>query len=57
MIVHEAGHYWVARRFGMRVLKFSIGFGPTLYRHRPRGSDTVYRSLSSPSWRTCRSPG
>jgi regulator of sigma E protease len=43
MIVHEAGHYFVARRFGMRVLKFSIGFGPTLYKHRPRGSDTVFQ--------------
>jgi regulator of sigma E protease len=43
MIVHEAGHYFVARRFGMRVLKFSIGFGPTLYRHRPRGSETVFQ--------------
>ena len=25
--VHEFGHYWVARRLGIRVLRFSIGFG------------------------------
>jgi regulator of sigma E protease len=27
---HELGHYWVARFFGVRILKFSIGFGRTL---------------------------
>ena len=25
--VHEFGHFWVARRCGVKVLKFSIGFG------------------------------
>jgi regulator of sigma E protease len=43
MVVHEGGHYIAARRFGMRVQKFSIGFGPTLYRHRPIGSPTTYQ--------------
>jgi regulator of sigma E protease len=43
MIVHEGGHYLAARRCGMRVQKFSIGFGPTLYRHRPSGSPTTYQ--------------
>ena len=28
--VHEYGHFWVARRCGVRVLKFSIGFGKSL---------------------------
>src|SRR6187455_846576 len=28
---HEFGHFWVARRFGIRVLKFSIGFGRPLW--------------------------
>ncbi|MXX17008.1 MAG: RIP metalloprotease RseP, partial [Gammaproteobacteria bacterium] len=28
--VHEFGHFWVARKLGIRVLKFSIGFGRTL---------------------------
>lgn len=27
---HELGHYWVARRCGVRVLKFSVGFGKVL---------------------------
>jgi regulator of sigma E protease len=29
--VHEFGHYWVAKRCGVRVLRFSIGFGRALY--------------------------
>ena len=29
--IHEFGHYWVARRCGVRVLRFAIGFGRTLY--------------------------
>ena len=28
--VHEFGHYWVARRLGFKVLRFSIGFGQPL---------------------------
>jgi regulator of sigma E protease len=43
MIVHESGHHLVARAFNMRVLRFSIGFGPAIWRHQPRGSDTVYQ--------------
>ena len=30
--VHEFGHYWVARRLGFKVLRFSVGFGPALWR-------------------------
>src|SRR5580700_12799 len=43
MIVHEGGHYVAARRFGMRVVRFSIGFGPTLWRHKPKDSPTIYQ--------------
>jgi regulator of sigma E protease len=43
MVVHEGGHHLVARAFGLRVLRFSIGFGPVLWRHQPRGSSTVYQ--------------
>jgi regulator of sigma E protease len=30
--VHEFGHFWVARRFGFKVLRFSVGFGKPLYK-------------------------
>src|SRR5271165_3022847 len=43
MIVHEGGHYFAARKFGMRVVRFSIGFGPTIWKHQPKGSPTVYQ--------------
>jgi regulator of sigma E protease len=31
VFVHEFGHYWVARRCGVRIMEFSIGFGPELW--------------------------
>lgn len=43
MVVHEGGHLLVARAFGMRVVKFSIGFGPTLWRRKPKDSPTTYQ--------------
>ena len=43
MVVHEGGHYLAARRFGMRVTKFSIGFGPTIWKHRPKNSPTTFQ--------------
>jgi regulator of sigma E protease len=33
---HELGHFWVARRFGIRVEVFSIGFGPSMWSRRDR---------------------
>lgn len=43
VIVHEAGHYLAARAFGMRVLRFSIGFGPTIAKWQPPNSTTVFQ--------------
>ncbi|WP_435955155.1 sigma E protease regulator RseP [Dryocola sp. BD626] len=34
--VHEFGHFWVARRCGVRVERFSIGFGKALWRRSDR---------------------
>jgi regulator of sigma E protease len=31
--VHEFGHFWVARKLGVKVLRFSIGFGKPLLKH------------------------
>jgi regulator of sigma E protease len=36
--VHEFGHYWVARRLGFKVLRFSVGFGRALW-SRVGGAD------------------
>lgn len=35
--VHEFGHYWVARRVGVKVLRFSIGYGKPIWSHQLRG--------------------
>src|SRR4051812_42009753 len=44
--VHEYGHYRVAVACGVKVLRFSIGFGKVLYRWKPRrqraGQDTEF---------------
>ena len=43
---HEFGHYWVARRLGVRVLRFSVGFGKPLWRRVARdGSEFVIAAL------------
>ncbi|ARU95090.1 sigma E protease regulator RseP [Tatumella citrea] len=34
--VHEFGHFWVARRCGVWVERFSIGFGPALWRKKDK---------------------
>ncbi|MFT4272447.1 MAG: sigma E protease regulator RseP [Pantoea sp.] len=34
--VHEFGHFWVARRCGVKVERFSIGFGKALFSRRDR---------------------
>ena len=31
IVVHEAGHFLVARKFGVKIEKFSIGFGPKIF--------------------------
>ena len=33
---HEFGHYWVARRCGVKVLRFSVGFGKAIWKHVAR---------------------
>jgi regulator of sigma E protease len=43
MVVHEGGHYLAARRYGMRVVRFSIGFGPTLWRSRRTADGTIFQ--------------
>ena len=34
--VHEFGHFWVARRCGVHVLRFSVGFGKPLWSIRDK---------------------
>jgi len=40
--VHEFGHFWVARRCGVKVLKFSIGFGKPIWKKTSSVDGTEY---------------
>ncbi len=39
---HEFGHFWVARKLGVKVIRFSIGFGKPLWTHQANPSATEY---------------
>lgn len=44
--VHEFGHFWVARRCGVKVLRFSVGFGrPLLSRRDRHGTEFVVAGI------------
>lgn len=40
--IHEFGHFWVARKMDVKVLKFSIGFGRSVWSRRGRVDGTEY---------------
>lgn len=43
---HEYGHYWAARRCGVRVLRFSVGFGKPLFKRVDRrGTEWVVAGI------------
>jgi len=44
---HEFGHFWVAKRLGVKVLKFSIGFGKPLWKrtYGPDRTDYVIAAI------------
>lgn len=48
VIVHESGHYLAARAFKMRVLRYSIGFGPTLFKYKAKDSPTTFQVAAIP---------
>jgi regulator of sigma E protease len=45
--IHEFGHFWVARRVGVKVLTFSIGFGPVLCKWKDK-QGTQYQLAAIP---------
>ena len=45
IVVHEFGHFWVARRCGVKVLRFSVGFGPVIAEWRDRRQTAFALSL------------
>ncbi len=45
VLIHEYGHFWMARRFGVRIEKFSVGFGKPIIKWHGKRDNTEY-SLS-----------
>jgi len=45
--VHEFGHYWVAKKLGFKVLRFSIGFGKPLWMRVGPGPDHTEYCLAA----------
>ena len=43
IFIHEFGHFWVARRLGMKVEEFAIGFGPKIYSWKRDGIEYSLR--------------
>ena len=44
--VHEYGHFWMARRMGIKVLRFSIGFGRVLWSRRDaEGTEYAFSAI------------
>lgn len=46
--VHEFGHFWVAHRLGVKVLRFSVGFGKPIWSWRKGADQTEYVIASVP---------
>ncbi len=52
VFVHEFGHYYYARKYGVRVTDFSIGFGKELFGWNDKYGTTV-ESVPITSWGIC----
>lgn len=50
VFIHEYGHFWVARRFGVRIEKFSIGFGKPIIKWQGKRDYSQHRTEYSLSW-------
>ena len=40
--IHEFGHFWVARKVGVKVIRFSVGFGKVLWSYQKNPESTEY---------------
>lgn len=48
ILIHEGGHFFFARRFGVPVKEFSIGMGPKILSRKSKKYDTVYSIRALP---------
>src|SRR5574344_3116155 len=45
---HEAGHLFMAKKFGVYCEEYSIGFGPKLFSHKRKGGETTFSVRAIP---------
>jgi regulator of sigma E protease len=45
---HEFGHFWIARKVGVKVIRFSIGFGKVLWSYQKTADSTEYAISAIP---------
>ncbi len=45
--IHEYGHFWVARKLGVKVLRYSVGFGKPLYTYISKDEDKIEYVLAA----------
>src|ERR1700738_3830177 len=57
VVLHEYGHFIIARRTGVRVTDFAMGMGPTLLKWTSPRSGTVYRLNAFPIGGYCQMKG
>ncbi len=48
IVVHEGGHYFVARWCKMKIDRFSLGFGPGILKHTSKKSGTIFQLAPIP---------
>lgn len=46
--IHEFGHFWVARKMDVKVLKFSVGFGRTIWSRHSKKDNTEFAIAAIP---------
>ena len=51
ILIHEAGHFFVAKLCKVKVNQFAIGFGPTIW--KKQGKETLYALRLVPLRRLC----
>ncbi len=45
--VHEFGHFWVARKLGIKIIRFAIGFGPPIWTYKSKDKDHTEYALAA----------
>ena len=43
--LHEGGHFWTARKFGMKATHFFVGFGPTIWSQRRGETEWGFKAI------------